>query len=146
MKITENRLLELINRAMSQILHEQTGLILEYEQVNTNDDDTSYLPNDRFKVIVPTNDHMPPHFHVKTKDGWHISFKISNGALYREIGRGKNPKTLKYLTKSIPLWLQAQCQSDTSMTNKAFVAQIWRKNNMEKLQKNNQRKNSKRLR
>lgn len=82
------------------------------------------FPINKVRVIIHTNDHEPPHFHVEY-DGWDVCFYIENGEEYRTKRRGKNSKSYDYIVKNSKIWLCEQCGENNKITNKEYLLTQW---------------------
>lgn len=85
----------------------------------------SLFPSNKVSVMIHTNDHNPPHFHVEYDD-WDISFLIADGEEFRINRTGKQQKSYRYIKKSVKKWLNSKCATNQKYTNKENMIMSWK--------------------
>lgn len=100
-----------------------------------NVDSTQYLPYSSFDVFIWSNDHFPPHFHLRSKqEGFELRYDF-NGTLLSVERRGKRRRTDSFsdITKLVKLWLFSKPQFKESFvsfpTYQDYCKFVWRQNN-----------------
>lgn len=100
-------------------------LLIESPCLNKKDGGKSSCPFNKMSVIIHTNDHNPPHFHVEYDD-WDVSFYIENGEEYRTNKNGRQTKLYKDMKKSVKKWILEKCVEKPQYTNKDNLLAVWR--------------------
>lgn len=98
--------------------------IIEMARLNKRDNGAVPFPYNKFEIKIWSNDHNPPHFHVKS-EGWDISFLIENGEVYKVNLIGSNSCLYTYIVKNIPIWLNMHSNTDKNLTNKKIAENTW---------------------
>lgn len=123
----------IIREAVSEFLYKNVGHaskilnmdpIVEMSRLNNKDIGAVPFPDNKFVIRIWSNDHNPPHFHVKA-EGWDISFLIEDGKLYRVNKFGNSLETYKYIVKQVPKWLMMKSSAFKHSTNQEAAESIW---------------------
>jgi hypothetical protein len=117
--ITNKQIHEAVNHAIRKVL-------LEYGRINANENDGIFNFN-AFDISVSSNDHNPPHFHVRTDDGINLKFRIDNGAFLKDVkpNLGKDSDK-KYIIENIPSWLDGKNSKLKGYTHREYAIYLWR--------------------
>ena len=99
-------------------------MITETARINKREQDNAIFPYSSYNVCILSNDHTPPHFHVKC-DGWDIAFTIDEGELHRLISRGNDLKQYDYVVNNAPKWLLQPFALFPQMTNQENAMVVW---------------------
>lgn len=123
----------IIREAVSGFLYKNVGHaskilnmdpIVEMSRLNNKDIGAVPFPYNKFVIRIWSNDHNPPHFHVKA-EGWDISFLIEDGKLYRINKFGNSLETYNYIVKQVPKWLMMKSSAFKHSTNQEAAESIW---------------------
>lgn len=98
--------------------------LVEMAKLNSKDKGNSLFPSNSFDVRMWSNDHNPPHIHIK-KDGCEALFEIENGRLFQVKTLGKNDKLLRYMANNINKWLDSPSCSLPKDTNREYALSVW---------------------
>ena len=99
MKITEKNSNEVILNNDGKNLQSKKEMIVEMARINMKE--SNIFPYNKFEVKIWSDDHIPPHFHIKS-DGWNISYVIETGKQLEILEEGeKNLSTNIFLTMLI---------------------------------------------
>lgn len=99
----------------------------EMSRINTNEY-YGYFPYNKFRIVVWSNDHNPPHFHVIVED-WDIVVDIENGSIIKTKQEGKNSTIYTYVEKNINDWLDTNSAINEEHTNREIALIAWKMNN-----------------
>ena len=69
----------------------------EMAKMNLKDPMNSPFPPNKFDIIIWSNDHNPPHFHIKGPEEWEVTFSIETGEPLKVKHIGKSSKYYKYI-------------------------------------------------
>lgn len=129
-KITESELnhiiRETINDFRKPILAERSGetLLVEMARINKNETGKCIFPYNKWEVKIWSDDHNPPHFHIKC-DGWNVSFEIQSGELMQVEAKGTGNNIYNYMVANVKEWLSSQCHAQPKLTNRENAMLIW---------------------
>ena len=115
----------IVDKLVKEWFRRSRYLLQEYLQVNSKDSGRSIFPWNKYKVIVRSDDHWPPHFHIITKSKWSASFRIDNGAMFNPKKQNYDEISAKKKKKNVPTWLAQPSASDPSQTNQQIIAATW---------------------
>lgn len=104
-------------------LHKQS--LNEMAKMNNKDPMNSPFPPDKFDIILWSNDHNPPHFHLKGPEEWELIFSIESGKLLKVKHIGKNSKYYRYMVDNVPIWLSMLSYPRRKITNKEELEDLW---------------------
>ena len=135
--MNKNQLTNIIKNSIKKILKENLAYnynndiepetnndtLVEMARINTRDNGKLF-PTNSWEIKIWSNDHEPPHFHI-LKDGWNVSFLISNGQLYDIKTRGENEEILRYMCRNIEKWLNSKCAIIPKITNRENAEAQW---------------------
>lgn len=93
--------------------------------INIQDGADSVFSQDKFDVYVRYIDKGAPRFHV-SKDGWDVTFFISNGTVHNICNRGANMRVLNEMRVNAVKWLNHPCTIQPSMTNGQNALLKWK--------------------
>ena len=97
----------------------------EMAKMNLKDPMNSPFPPNKFDIIIWSNEHNPPHFHVKGPEEWEVTFTIKTGKLLKVKHIGKSSKYYKYMVDNVPIWLKMPCSVNKKITNRDFLDDRW---------------------
>lgn len=137
-KITEQKLRNIVNEAVEKVVNEgcfalnydetpsntHTEPLFEMARINVRESGNGLFPYNKLELKVLSNDHTPPHFHV-IADGWDVSFKIDSGELLVINRKGRNTKIYQYMITNIPKWLESPAAIMPKITNRENVQMQW---------------------
>ncbi len=137
-KISENKLQELVQEKVNKILTEKPAIdlsyydtisqndniIMEMSRINAKEPNGSIFPYEVFNVHIWSNDYNPPHFHI-LKDDWDVEFYIENGNFYKIKSQGKDKKVYSYMCRNVKEWLESICYIQPKLTNKENAILQW---------------------
>lgn len=86
----------------------------------------SLFPYNKFDIVVYSNDHEPPHFHVVV-NGWNIVVGIADGKILDIRRYGKNSSMYTFVKNNIEEWLESPSLIDKAKTNREIAFQEWAK-------------------
>lgn len=98
------------------------ALIEEVAKININENDI--FPSDKFEIMICSNDHNPPHSHIKSA-GWNISFEIDTGKEIEVIEHGEQINVYKYISDNVNKWLDNRCALIPKITNRENAMAQW---------------------
>ncbi|MGM9767007.1 MAG: DUF4160 domain-containing protein [Candidatus Cryptobacteroides sp.] len=64
----------------------------------------SIFPLHAWEVKIWSDDHEPPHFHIK-RNGWNVSFTIETGEQMEILVKGSETNVLDYMQANAKKWL-----------------------------------------
>ena len=97
----------------------------EMAKMNLKDPMNSPFPPNKFDIIIWSNEHNPPHFHVKGPEEWEVTFTIETGKPLKVKHIGKSSKYYKYMVDNVPIWLKMPCSVNKKITNRDFLDARW---------------------
>ena len=97
----------------------------EMAKMNLKDPMNSPFPPNKFDIIIWSNDHNPPHFHIKGPEEWEVTFSIETGEPLKVKHIGKSSKYYKYMVDNVPIWLKMPCSVNKKITNRDFLDARW---------------------
>ena len=97
----------------------------EMAKMNLKDPMNSPFPPNKFDIIIWSNDHNPPHFHIKGPEEWEVTFSIETGEPLKVKRIGKSSKYYKYMVDNVPIWLKMPCSVNKKITNRDFLNARW---------------------
>lgn len=97
----------------------------EMAKMNLKDPMNSPFPPNKFDIIIWSNDHNPPHFHIKGPEEWEVTFSIETGEPLKVKRIGKSSKYYKYMVDNVPIWLKMPCSVNKKITNRDFLDARW---------------------
>ena len=69
----------IVKKVINSFIKENCYPVNEYYgRFNTKKEDSKLMPSNKYQVMVYSNDHNPPHFHVIDNNGWVVKFLIEN--------------------------------------------------------------------
>lgn len=98
--------------------------IVEMSKLNIKQTGAVPFPSNKFDIRIWSDDHNPPHFHVKS-EGWDISFLIENGEEYRINKHTNDSKIYSYIKDNIKKWLQMPNKLYGGITNQHLAYNTW---------------------
>lgn len=120
----------IIREVIDEFVRENCYPVNEYyERINASREKHSLLPYNKYEVSIFSNDHNPPHLHIKTTDGWNIKFRILDGQVEVVENCGKKRSVYKKLLQIVPSWLNCPSALDSTQTNKGYAIDMWNKAN-----------------
>ena len=134
-KPTENKLREITKESVSKVLddnatialnyYEETEPLVEMARINVKETGkNSIFPFNTWEVKIWSNDHEPPHFHIKCKK-WNVSFNIETGELLEILSRGSESNILDYMLSSVKKWLDSPSAILPQITNRQNAFATW---------------------
>lgn len=110
---------------------ENENIISLNEMARANVDDTGTIfPFNKYKVMVYSNDHNPPHFHICNGQGkdedWNVAFEIDNPANYKIKKTGGPVTDLRYILKNVNIWLDSKSFYEPLLTNRQAIKFLWK--------------------
>ena len=97
----------------------------EMAKMNLKDPMNSPFPPNKFDIIIWSNDHNPPHFHIKGPEEWEVTFSIETGEPLKVEHIGTSYKYYKYMVDNVPIWLKMPCSVNKKITNRDFLDARW---------------------
>lgn len=97
----------------------------EMAKMNLKDPMNSPFPPNKFDIIIWSNEHNPPHFHIKGPEEWEVTFSIETGEPLKVKHIGKSSKYYKYMVDNVPIWLKMPCSVNKKITNRDFLDARW---------------------
>ena len=97
----------------------------EMAKMNLKDPMNSPFPPNKFDIIIWSNDHNPPPFHIKGPEEWEVTFTIETGKPLKVKHIGKSSKYYKYMVDNVPIWLKMPCSVNKKITNRDFLDARW---------------------
>lgn len=122
--IIEDKVRECIHRYFNHSTLLNTDPLIEMSKLNGNDIGNVPFPCNKFDIRIWSNDHNPPHFHIKY-DGWDISFLIENGEEYRVNKYGNSSVSYSYINENVLKWLNGQSNLMKRYNNQDTCKIIW---------------------
>lgn len=120
----------IVKKVINSFIKENCYPVNEYYgRFNTKKEDSKLMPSNKYQVMVYSNDHNPPHFHVIDNNGWVVKFLIENGQLYDIEATGAKKSVLQYWNKNIPKWIKRPSNTDPSQTIKGRLIDLWNEMN-----------------
>lgn len=99
--------------------------LVEMARINLKEEGKNAIfPYNKFEVRIWSNDHNPPHFHVRS-EGWEILFTIDTGKLLEIKKKGKNQSVYRYICTHVDEWLNSKCFFMPKLTNKENAEIAW---------------------
>ena len=134
-KINEEQLKEIVKESVKRVLDESAALALNYDEASMpltemariNMKETgknSIFPYNAWEVKIWSDDHEPPHFHIK-RNGWNVSFNIETGELIEILKRGSEDNVLDYMQANVNKWLNSPSAILPLITNKQNALTQW---------------------
>ncbi len=94
--------------------------------------ETQVLPYNAYDLVIWSNDHNPPHFHVLSKqEGFNLRYDFDGNFLSVEL-YGKRTKSDNFsdITKMVNDWLESKpVRTERYENNKELAKDIWNLNN-----------------
>lgn len=97
----------------------------EMAKMNLKDPMNSPFPPNKFDIIIWSNDHNPPHFHIKGPEEWEVTFTIETGKPLKVKHIGKSSKYYKYMVDNVPIWLNMLSYPRKKNTNREILEDEW---------------------
>ena len=97
----------------------------EMAKMNLKDPMNSPFQPNKFDIIIWSNDHNPPRFHIKGPEEWDVTFSIETGEPLKVKHIGKSSKYYKYMVDNVPIWLKMPCSVNKKITNRDFLDARW---------------------
>lgn len=97
-------------------------MIVEMARINMKE--SNIFPFNKFEVKIWSNDHTPPHFHIKS-DGWNISYVIETGEQLEILEKGEKKSVYKYISNNVNKWLNNKCALIPQITNRENAMAQW---------------------
>lgn len=119
---TERNSNEVILNNDRKNLQSKKELIVEMARINMKE--SNIFPYNKFEVKIWSNDHIPPHFHIKS-DGWNISYVIETGAQLEILEKGEKKSVYKYISNNVNKWLDRKCALIPQITNRENAMAQW---------------------
>lgn len=139
-KITETQLREIVKEPVKKVLDESAALALnyydeyvpspEYEQldemarINVNEPQGAIFPYQDYDVHIWSNDHEPPHFHIK-RNRWNVSFNIETGEQIEILSQGTEKNVYDYMITNVSKWLDSPSAILPQITNRQNAMTQW---------------------
>ena len=98
--------------------------LIEKARINMKESGSEIFPFENWVLQIWSNDHNPPHFHVKC-DGWDIRCSIDDGRILEVMARGIDDGIFEYTETNAPKWLSSQCSILPILTNRENAMLIW---------------------
>lgn len=118
--LNENSLQEYLNKNYKDSLNEMA-------RINTKEF-YGYFPFNKFRLVVWSNDHNPPHFHV-IAENWDIVVNIEDGTIIKVKQEGNNSKVYSHVEKYVNEWLNSPSAIESEHTNREIAMLAWKLNN-----------------
>lgn len=122
-----NRSLIFLKNLESELLNQGyvllNRMLLNMDRLNKVN--SGSLPITAYNVTLHSNDHNPPHIHIKEKStGMELKVNIITGEIFHV--ENEDVEGLKKLKKRVPLWLnETFCNSQK--TNQEVAIDLWNK-------------------
>ncbi|MBQ9173781.1 MAG: DUF4160 domain-containing protein [Bacteroidales bacterium] len=134
-KITEAQLREIVKESVKKVLDESAALALNYydkaeplvEMARINMKESgkgSFFPFNAWEVKIWSDDHEPPHFHIK-RNGWNVSFAIETGEQIEISSQGTEKNVYDYMITNVSKWLDSPCAILPQITNRQNAMAQW---------------------
>lgn len=129
MNILKDIINEILNKKKDYIILNCEPTI-EMARINTKEF-YGLFPYNKFDMRIWSNDHNPPHFHIKA-DGWEVVVDIENGNILKTISYNKKDSTMfSYIKDNIKNWLDCPNVRNKNITNRENAMAIWDMNHEE---------------
>ena len=99
----------------------------EMARINV-DEVNGYFPYNKFNVVIFSNDHNPPHFHIIAED-WDIRVEIESGEILSVKHIGKHSNIYSFVQKNVKEWLKVKNNIYNQLTNQEVAYNEWKMNN-----------------
>ena len=134
-KINEQQLKEIVKESVEKILEESAALALNYydepeplvEMARINMKESgkgSIFPFNAWEVKIWSDDHEPPHFHIK-RNKWNVSFNIETGEIMEILSQGTEKNVYDYMIANVSSWLDSPCAILPQITNRQNAMLQW---------------------
>ena len=134
-KLTENQLTEATKESLKNVLNEDFSIdlnspeeaepILEMAHINSNETgNRSIFPFNSWEVKIWSDDHNPPHFHIK-REGWNVSYDIETGERIEVLSKGDKSNIFDYMESNVKRWLDSPSSILPQITNRENARAQW---------------------
>lgn len=129
--ISEKQLTNIIKKVLNEYIEGSEALKLDPEEplvemarINKKETGKCIFPYDAWEVKIWSNDHNPPHFHIK-RNGWNVSFVIETGEILMLNSQGQKQEDFNYMVEYVPKWLNSKCFMMPKITNRENAMLQW---------------------
>jgi hypothetical protein len=84
----------------------------------------SIFPFNAWDVKIWSDDHNPPHFHIK-RNGWNVSFRIDTGEQIEILSKGSEDNIYDYMIANVQKWLDNPSAILPQITNRQNAYAQW---------------------
>lgn len=135
-RLTEEQLVKKIKKAVCESLAYKLDYpwpevqpdiepLVEMARINMNETGKkSIFPSTSWEIKIWSDDHNPPHFHIKSK-GWNVTFIIETGEVLEVLRRGSEKNVYDYMCANVKKWLSAPCAILPQITNQQNATVQW---------------------
>ena len=100
-------------------------MLVEIARININEnEETAIFPSNEWEIRIWSDDHNPPHFHIK-RNGWNVSFVIENGNVLEVLSKGTEKNVWDYVCANVEKWLNSPCALLPHITNRENANLQW---------------------
>ena len=135
-RLTESQLREIVKESVARCLDKNSTIALNYydepeplvemARINMEEDGKgSIFPFNAWEVKIWSNDHEPPHFHIK-RNRWNVSFNIETGAVMEIISKGSENNVYDYMIANVSEWLNRPSAILPQITNRQNAMIQWK--------------------
>lgn len=126
--------MSLLKEIIDEVLGEKRDYIIlnceptiEMARINTKEF-YGLFPYNKFDMRIWSNDHNPPHFHIKA-EGWEVIVDIISGNIIKTISYNKKDSSIfTYIKDNIKEWLDSPNIRNKTITNRENAMNIWEDN------------------
>lgn len=122
MALTEKKSNEVILNNDRNNLQSPNEMIVETARINVKE--SNIFPYNKYEVKIWSDDHIPPHFHIKSY-GWNISYIIETGKQLEILEKGEKKSVYKYISNYVNKWLDSKCALIPQITNRENAMAQW---------------------
>lgn len=134
-KINESQLREIVKETVTKVLdesavhalnyYEEPEPLVEMARINMKESGKgSIFPFNAWEVKIWSDDHEPPHFHIK-RNRWNVSFDIETGEQIEILTQGTEKNVYDYMIANVSKWLDNPSAILPQITNRQNAMVQW---------------------